>query len=50
MHGIAIELATGVMTSGADSRQDGTAIAPMISLRVTEVAKQILDPDAAQQQ
>lgn len=50
MHGVAIELATGVMTGGADSRRDGTAIAPAIPLRMVETTSLLLDPDAAQQQ
>lgn len=50
MHGVSIEPATGVMTGGADSRRDGTAIAPTIPLRVTEITRPVLDPDAAQQQ
>ncbi len=50
MHGVAVEPATGVMTGGADSRRDGTAIAPTIPLRVAETTRPVLDPDAAQQQ
>lgn len=50
MHGIAIEPATGVMTGGADSRRDGTAIAPAIPLRIMETTTLLLAPDAAQQQ
>lgn len=50
MHGVAIEPATGVMTGGADSRRDGTAIAPTIPLRIVDATKSLLDPDAAQQQ
>lgn len=50
MHGIAIEPATGVMTGAADSRRDGTPVAPAITLRVTEAAASPMDPDAAQQQ
>ncbi len=50
MHGVAIEPATGAMTGGADSRRDGTAIAPTIPLRTVDTTKSLLDPDAAQQQ
>ena len=50
MYGVAVEPATGVMTGGADSRRDGTAIAPTIPLRVAETTRPVLDLDAAQQQ